>query len=47
IALVSEGKVQLDPLISSRFPLREYKKAYEYIDDHRETTMKVLVDVQK
>ena len=45
IRLVSEGKIQLRPLMSSHFTFLDYQKAYEYIDDNRETTMKVLIDV--
>lgn len=47
IELASTGKVQLLPLLSKRFPFREYLSAYEYIDANRESTMKVLIDVQK
>lgn len=47
IELADSGKVQLKPLISKRFPFREYLDAYQYIDANRETTMKVLIDVQK
>lgn len=47
IRLVNEGKVQLEPLISSHFSFRDYKKAYEYIDANRETTMKVIINVQE
>ena len=47
IRLVNEGKVQLKPLISSHFAFRDYKKAYEYIDANRETTMKVIINVQE
>ncbi|MEA5014793.1 MAG: alcohol dehydrogenase catalytic domain-containing protein [Candidatus Limiplasma sp.] len=46
ISLVSEGKVVLDPLMSKVFPFQEYAKAYAYIDQNRETTMKVMIDVQ-
>lgn len=45
IRLVQEGKVQLAPLVTARFPLQDYAAAYRHIDQHRETTMKVLVDV--
>lgn len=45
IRLASEGLVQLKPLISRHFPLKEFQQAYQHIDAHRETTMKVLVDV--
>lgn len=47
IELVSEGKVQLSPLVSRHFAFRDYLEAYRYIDANRETTMKVIIDVQK
>lgn len=47
IELASEGRVRLMPLLSKRFPFREYLDAYKYIDENRESTMKVLIDVQK
>lgn len=47
IELVREGKVQLMPLLSKRFPFKEYLDAYKYIDENRESTMKVLIDVQR
>ncbi len=46
IELANTGKVQLKPLISKRFPFAQYLDAYQYIDENRETTMKVLIDVQ-
>ena len=46
IRLVNEGKVHLRPLISKTFVFQDYLKAYQYIDNNRETTMKVLIDVQ-
>lgn len=45
IRFVSEKKVRLKPLISNHFAFQDYLKAYQYIDAHRETTMKVLLDV--
>lgn len=45
IRLVEAGKVQLKPLMSRHFAFRDYQAAYEYIDAHREDTMKVLIDV--
>ena len=47
IRLVQEGKVQLKPLISKKFPFEEFLQAYRYIDENREKTMKVIIDVQK
>ncbi len=45
IDLISRSKLRLDPLISARFPLQEYDKAYKYIESHRATVAKVLIDV--
>ena len=47
IELVNEGKVRLAPLVSRHFAFRDYLEAYRYIDENRETTMKVIIDVQK
>lgn len=47
IRLVQEGRVALRPLISSHFAFRDYLEAYRYIDANRETTMKVLIDVDR
>ncbi len=47
IRLVQEKKVHLKPLISRKFPFKEYLEAYRYIDENRETTMKVIIDVQE
>lgn len=47
IRLLQERKVLLTPLISEHFPFREYQKAYEFIDANRETTMKVIINVDK
>lgn len=46
IELVRAGKVDLKPLISKHFAFRDYAEAYRYIDKNRETTMKVIIDVQ-
>lgn len=45
IRLVDQGKIQLKPLMSRHFAFTDYLAAYQYIDDNRETTMKVLIDV--
>lgn len=45
IRFVEEGKVQLEPLKSAEFPFEDFNAAYEYIDNNRETTMKVIIDV--
>jgi Threonine dehydrogenase and related Zn-dependent dehydrogenases len=45
IDLVNKGLVKLEPLMTKHFAFRDYKKAYEYIDANRESTMKVIIDV--
>ncbi len=47
IKLVNEKKVQLLPLLSKKFPFKEYLQAYQYIDNNREATMKVMIEVQE
>ncbi|MDD2534659.1 MAG: alcohol dehydrogenase catalytic domain-containing protein [Eubacteriales bacterium] len=47
IALVSEEKIQLKKLITRHFNFTDYQKAYEYIDQNRESTMKILIDVDQ
>ena len=44
--LVTNQLVVLEPLQSKVFPFSEYQQAYEFIDANRETSMKVLIDVQ-
>lgn len=45
IRLVGEGKIQLKPLQSKHFAFEDYLQAYKYIEANKETTMKVLIDV--
>lgn len=47
IKLVDGKRINLRALVSKRFPFREYLQAYRYIDEHREQTMKVLINVQE
>lgn len=47
IELVRDNKVQLQPLVSKHFAFRDYAEAYRYIDANRETTMKVIINVQE
>ena len=47
IRLVQEGRVQLAPLISQHFAFTDYLEAYRFIDANRESTMKVIIDVDR
>ena len=45
IELLQDKKIQLQPLMSKVFPFGQYLDAYQYIDQNRETSMKILIDV--
>jgi L-iditol 2-dehydrogenase len=47
IKLLVSGAVDPLPLITHRFPFSQYGAAYEHIERNRDTTMKVLIDVEK
>lgn len=47
IRLVQEGKILLRPLMTKHFPFLQYLDAYRYIDENRESTMKVIIDVDE
>ena len=47
IELISHGKVNLSPLVSNSFSFQDYLKAYEYIDEKKDKTMKVVIRVQE
>jgi L-iditol 2-dehydrogenase len=45
IDLIQSDKIKLDPLISKHFPFEDYSKAYKYIEQNRDETLKVLIDL--
>ena len=47
VDFVSQGIVNLKPLISNRFAFEEYDDAYQFIDANKATTMKVIIDFDK
>lgn len=44
--MLSDGRLNVDPLVTQRFDFKEYAKAYDYIDNHREECMKVMVNLE-
>ena len=42
---VDRGAINLQPLVTNHFPFEQYNEAYQFIDAHRETSMKVIVDL--
>ncbi len=45
IDLVHTGKVQLEPLITKHFKFEDYEKAYQFIDEKKDKTLKVFIDI--
>lgn len=45
IELVSSGEMQLDPLITNRFPFDDYADAYHFIEGAGGKTMKVMIEL--
>jgi L-iditol 2-dehydrogenase len=46
IALVAEGKLNLNPLVTRRFPFRHYKEAYEFIENAHGNSLKVIIELE-
>ena len=46
IEMVNDGLIDLKNLQSKTFSFKKYLDAYKYIDSNRETSMKILIDVQ-
>jgi L-iditol 2-dehydrogenase len=44
--LINSGEIMLKPLITSHFPFRKYGEAYRYIEQNREKSLKILIDVE-
>jgi L-iditol 2-dehydrogenase len=45
IELIAAGKLRLDPMITHRFPFREYLAAYRAIEDAHGNSMKVMISL--
>lgn len=44
---IDRGAINLQPLVTNHFPFEQYNEAYRFIDAHRETSMKVIVDLEQ
>jgi L-iditol 2-dehydrogenase len=45
VALIEQGKLNLEPLISAHFGLEAFDGAYRYISDKNNPVMKVMIDI--
>lgn len=44
--MLADGRLIVDPLVTQRFDFKDYKEAYDCIDNHREQCMKVMIDLE-
>lgn len=45
VEMISSDKVKTDPLLTSSFPFEKYMDAYRFIEEQRDKTMKVMIDM--
>ena len=45
VRLIQSGKVHLKSLMSKHFPFKDYGKAYQFIEQNRDQTLKVFIDL--
>lgn len=45
VELMKTGQVQVGPLMSKHFAMKDYLAAYQFIDQQRDKTMKVFIDI--
>ena len=45
VALIEQGKLNLEPLISAHFGLESFDTAYQYISNRNNPVMKVMIDI--
>ena len=42
---IANGELVTEPLVTGHFPLEQYEDAYRYIEEHGDTTLKVVIDL--
>ena len=47
IELVEAKKVSLMPLVSKTYPFQRFADAYQFIDENRDSTLKVIINIQE
>lgn len=45
IDYIAAGKIKMEPLISKVFPFGEYAEAYKYIEQNKDTSLKILIEM--
>ena len=44
-AYIAEGKMKMEPLVSKVFPFDEYQQAFKYIENNKDTSLKILIEM--
>ncbi len=47
VQLITDGRIRVAPLITNHFPFSRYLDAYRFIEERKDKSMKVIVDVQE
>ena len=45
VSMMASGQITTEPLITKHFPFGEYLEAYHYIEEQKEKSMKVMIDL--
>lgn len=45
IRLIEEGNINLKILITGEYPIEELQKAYQYIEEHKDTAQKLILNI--
>ncbi|MBF0280789.1 MAG: alcohol dehydrogenase catalytic domain-containing protein [SAR324 cluster bacterium] len=45
VELIQSGKVKTQPLVTKHFPFEEYSQAYRFIDEKKDKSMKIMIDL--
>jgi L-iditol 2-dehydrogenase len=46
INLLQENKIKTDGIITNYFDIRQFKEAYDYIDNHMDDVIKVMLKLE-
>ena len=45
VEMISSGKIITGPLLTASFPFKQYNEAYQFIEEQRDKSMKVLIEL--
>jgi L-iditol 2-dehydrogenase/threonine 3-dehydrogenase len=45
VKMIASGKIKTEALVTKHFPFEEYQQAYQYIEEQKDKTMKVIIDL--